>query len=150
MKRHKLFFGLILALAFVARENTVASTPALFGIHVVITSKAYWDGPSKSCLPREKGGCCHMWTDNMPGPGQIVGELSNAPASGLQLKISQTKGIDKETFMNHFRNGRFDIRGPITFEPEVLSKLGLSANFTVAQGEYPYTVNGDEITIRFK
>ena len=91
-----------------------------------------------------------MWTESMPGPGQIVGELSNAPASGLQLKISQTKGIDKETFMNHFRNGRFDIRGPITFEPEVLSKLGLSANFTIAQGEYPYTVNGDEITIRFK
>ena len=122
---------------------------SLLGIHIVISSKAYWDGATQSCVPRERGGCCHIWTDKLIGPGQIAGDFEKANGI-LILSISGTKALDKATFDKFFQNGKFILDGPLTFSPEVLSKLELQGNYTIPAGSYAYNISGDLITVTFK
>jgi hypothetical protein len=129
--------------------NTVS--PMLFSIHVVFSARSYWDGPSKSCIPREKGGCCHIWKDGMiPGSGEISGEMVVLKDKVIQFTVSRGKGMNSETFLKYFSGGRFTLDGPITFEPGVLSRLGIDGNYEVPPGTYPYSSNGDLVTITFK
>lgn len=126
-----------------------AASPGWFSIHVVFSAKAYWDGNLKSCVPREKGGCCHIWTDNLPGPGQIIGELMTTDNS-VVFVISKSKGLDRETYNEFFSQGQFILDGPITFEPEILNKVSLPRAFSVPSGKYRVTLTGDEIKVYFK
>jgi hypothetical protein len=125
--------------------------PMMRQIHVVFSAKAYWDGITKSCLPREKGGCCHIWTERMePGPGEISGEMILVRGGIFQLTVSRDKGMDKETYVKYFSDGKFILDGPVTFDPDVLSKLGVDGRYVVPSGTYPFTANGDLLTITFK
>jgi len=127
------------------------STIPLFPIHVVFSAKSYWDGETKSCIPREKGGCCHIWLEGMvPGPGEISGEMVLVRGKVIQLTVSRIKGMNKETHMRFFSEGFFTLDGPITFDPDILFKLGLRDSYVVPAGKYPYSMNGDVITITFK
>ena len=125
--------------------------PGIVPIHVVFSSKAYWDGPSKSCLPREKGGCCHIWLDGMePGPGEISGELVLFNGKIFQLSFSRSKGLKNETYLKYFTDGKFTLDGPVTFDPNVLSKLEIDEKYVIPPGTYSVTANGDLLTIIFK
>jgi hypothetical protein len=128
-----------------------AVSPMLFSIHVVFSARSYWDGPTKSCIPREKGGCCHIWKDGMiPGPGEISGEMVLLKDRSIQFTVSRGKGMTNETYLKYFSGGRFALDGPITFDPSVLSGLGVDLNYEVPPGNYPYSANGDLVTITFK
>lgn len=128
-----------------------AVSPVFFSIHVVFSSKSYWDGPSKSCIPREKGGCCHIWADGMiAGPGEISGEMVVLKDRIIQFTVSRGKGMNTETYQKYFSGGRFTLDGPITFEPAVLSKLGLDPSYSVPAGSYPVSSNGDLVTVTFR
>jgi hypothetical protein len=125
--------------------------PGIIPFHVVITSKAYWDGPTKSCLPREKGGCCHIWFDGMtPGPGEIHGEITQLDGRTLQMTIYRKKGLRDDTWQEYFRDGKFMLDGYLTFDPEILSKLGLPKSFQLPPGNYPYSMKGDQVTVIFR
>ena len=131
--------------------STTIVPPGIIPIHVVFSARAYWDGPSKSCLPREKGGCCHIWIEGMvPGPGEIFGDLVLERGNIFQLTVSRGKGMDKETQLKYFSDGTFNLEGIITFDPAVLSKLGISGNYVVPASKYPVSANGDMLTITFK
>ncbi len=120
-------------------------------IHVVFSAKAYWDGPTKSCIPREKGGCCHIWVEGMePGPGEMAGEMTMVRDKTCQFTVSRSKGMNTEHRMNCFSDGKFNLDGPLTFDPDLLKKLGFDENFTVPAGTYPVTFSGDILTITFK
>ena len=124
--------------------------PGIVPIHIVFSGKAYWDGATKSCLPRERGGCCHIWVDALaPGTGEIFGEM--APVSGniLQLTVSKSKGMGPDTYMKYFSDGKFTVDGSITFDPNVLSKLGVNVNLVVPAGSYPFILKGDLLIITF-
>ena len=127
-----------------------AAPHGLFGINVAISAKAYWDGQTKSCLPREKGGCCHIWVDGPVGPGDKFGSLENPGNGSLVYTVSKRKGMLPETNKQYFGSGKFFIDGPITFSPDVLSKLSLKSDFSIPGGAYLCTFNGDEIIIIFK
>ena len=130
---------------------TVNAAPkGIIGIHVIFSSKAYWDGVTKSCLPRDKGGCCHVWVDHAVGPGQIIGTLENAGNGKLIFTTSKAAGMQPETFTQLFIGDKFVLEGTLTFSSEVLSKLGLKSDFTIPGGTYPFTTNGDSITIPIK
>jgi hypothetical protein len=119
-------------------------------IHVVISSKAYWDGPTKSCLPRVKGGCCHIWIEGMvSGQGEISGEMDLLKGNIFQLTVSKDKGMNNETYLKYFSDEKFILDGPITFDPGVLKKLGIDGNYVVSSGTYPVTTNGELLTITF-
>jgi hypothetical protein len=152
MKKIGFLFGMVLAIVFVSGNGFVsqASSPSIINLHVVFSSKAYWDGPSQSCIPREKGGCCHIWLDNLPGPGQIIGELSAQDSKLLTLTISRSKGVDRATFEEVFSRGNFSMNGDVTFSPEVLKKLSLPPYYSIPAGEYRVTISGDIITVYFK
>jgi hypothetical protein len=125
--------------------------PKFLSIHIVMSSKSYWDGPTKSCIPREKGGCCHIWTDGMTtGAGEISGELSTERSRMLQLTVSRGKGMNNDTYLKYFSDGRFTLDGPVSFDPNILSGLGLDPGYTIPAGAYPFTANGDKLTITFK
>lgn len=151
MKKINFLFGMALAILFVSGivSGSQASSPFIINIHVVFSSKAYWDGASQSCLPREKGGCCHIWADNFPGPGQIIGELAAEGPRLLTFTISRSKGIDRETFNEVFSRGKFSMNGEVSFSPEVLKKLSLPPSYAVPTGDYRFTVAGDIITVYF-
>lgn len=120
-------------------------------IHVVFSAKAYWDGPSKSCIPREKGGCCHIWLGDMqPGAGEFVADIVLMKDKVIQATVSRGKGMNKETFLKYFSDGKFNLDGPITFDPAVLGRLGLDAGYVIPPGAYPVTTNGDQMTITFR
>ena len=132
-------------------KNSDATPPGLFGVHVVISSKSYWDGPSQSCLPREHGGCCHIWIDGMvPGPGEISGEIEILRGKELKFTVSRAKGVSAELYRQYFSGGKFTLDGPVTFESRVLEKLGLDPNFVLAPGVYPVSVRGDDLIVTFK
>ena len=132
---------------FSATSHAVMKLP----VHVVFSAKAYWDGPSKSCIPREKGGCCHIWLDGMePGAGEITADIVLVKDKIIQATVSRGKGMTKETFMRYFSEGKFNIDGPITFDPAVLSRLCIDAGYVVPTGAYPVNTNGDQMTIIFR
>lgn len=136
--------------ALTATASLTPAPPAAF-IHVVISSKSYWDGPTKSCLPREKGGCCHLWIEGMvPGPGEIGGDLLPAGGRTLQLVVKLQKGLKNDVWQSGFRDNTYTLDGAITFEPEVLARLGLDRNFTIPAGTYPCSTSGDLATITFR
>ncbi|MEI7896386.1 MAG: hypothetical protein WCJ26_05085 [bacterium] len=123
----------------------------MLSVHVAVSAKAYWDGQTKSCLPREKGGCCHIWLEGMnPGPGEISGELVFVNGNTFQLTVSRGKGMTNETYLKYFSEGKFNQDGPVTFDPAVLSKLGIEASYVIPSGSYPATISGDLVTITFR
>jgi hypothetical protein len=142
---------LVAALFTLSAVATKVITAGMLPIHVVFSAKAYWDGPSKSCIPREKGGCCHIWMDGMePGPGDIPGEMTMSRGNSLQLAVSRGKGMNNESWRKYIADGKFILDGPITFDPEVLSRLGAEKGVVVPAGSYPVTSNGDQLIITFQ
>lgn len=149
MKKIIIFFFLISFFTVSAVNHNSIPNPPIFGIKISFSTKAYWDG--NQCAPREKGCCFHIeMTMVPPGPGQISGEMSYSMEGGLRLTTSKKDGISVDAFTELFRKGKFIINGPGTFSQDLLSKLGLNANYIVPEGEYPYTIEGDKITIIFK
>jgi hypothetical protein len=140
--------GILLAVGVSAAKFV---PPGIIPIHIVFSAKAYWDGPTKSCLPRDKGGCCHIWIEGMePGPGEIIGELILIKGNIFQLTVSKVKGIKAETYNSNFSNGKFNLDGTMTFDPNILSKFGIDTKYFVPPGIYSVTTNGDMLTIIFK
>jgi hypothetical protein len=144
----------VLVISFLVVSGSIlasrASSPSLLGISIIMTSKAYWDGPTKSCLPRDKGFCCHVSFNTMPVHGQILGEIEISDANSMVLTIAKTKGLDRETFMEYFTKDKFMLNGPITFSPEILEKLKLPLSYSIPAGEYSYSVAGDVIRVFLK
>ncbi|MFZ4520528.1 MAG: hypothetical protein ACOYNC_02415 [Bacteroidales bacterium] len=147
------FRAVIILMSIMVSLNLMAVKPpsGMLALHVVVSAKSYWDGPSKSCIPREKGGCCHIWVDGMePGPGEISGEMVVLRDKVIQFTVSRGKGMNNETYRNVFNGGSFTLEGPVTFDPKVLSGLGLDVSYSIPAGRYPYAVNGDRLTIMFR
>lgn len=86
----------------------------------------------------------------LTGPGEISGEVAAVKGKVIQLTVSRGKGMNQETYKNYFANGQFNLDGPITFDPDILSRLGVDGRYVVPSGTYPFTVSGDLITITFK
>jgi len=150
MKNAILIIFLSLVTMFGTCTMMNASNVSPVGIGVSLSSKAYWDGPTQSCLPREKGFCLHIAINLMPVHGQIFGTIEQKEGKTLELTVSRNKGIDKETFYELFKAGKFIADGPITFSTDVLEKLKLPASYSIPAGEYPFSIEGDRITIYFK
>jgi hypothetical protein len=125
--------------------------PALISID--FSSKAYWDGPSHSCLPREKGCCFHIEfgsSGTLLAPGQIIGTMDIKQNKEIVFSFSKKGGIRSETIKELLNGGYFILDGEGTFSEEILKKLGLPANFKLSEGKYPYTESGDFVTVIFK
>ena len=135
--------------------NTIAETPSspsFLGLSVSFSTRAYWDGPTQGCLPRERGWCLHISIDAtapMPG-GTICGEINNLATTGLTLTFNKKTGITPETFSKFFRNGKFNLDGEGTMAGEITGKLGLPPSFIIPEGTYNYMETGDIVTINFK
>lgn len=117
-------------------------------IEVTFSSKAYWDGPTKSCMPREKGCCFHISFATVLD-GQMGGDLTNN-SSGLAFKISKTKGITPGVYKEFFSTGKFHLEGEGTFSEEILQKLGLPRGYVLKEGYYSIKEEGDNLTVYFK
>jgi len=149
MKKVIIFVFLISFFTVITVNNTCIPNPSVLGIKISFSTKAYWDGTQ--CADRVKGCCLHIeLTMVPPGPGQIVGEISRSADGGLRFIASKKDGISPDTFTDLFRKGKFIVNGTGTFSRDLLSKLSLDANFIIPEGEYPYSVEGDKITIIFK
>ena len=95
-----LLMGLLLA---ISGFSTKLTPTLMLPVHIVFSAKSYWDGATKSCLPREKGGCCHIWLEGMePGPGEISGEMVLVKNKIIQLTVSRGKGLNRETWLKYF------------------------------------------------
>lgn len=142
-------FILVVLLGSFQNSNAVNSAP--LGVGISFSSKAYWDGTTHSCLPRDKGCCIHIeFIPIVPGPGQINGTLEIRQNNEIAFSFSKRGGILSETWNELSKNGYFMLDGDGTFSQEILKKLGLPANFKLSEGRYPYTENGDVVTVVFK
>lgn len=152
MKKIKFLSAIILCTVIISRISlaSYAFSPSFLGISIIMTSKAYWDGPTKSCLPRDKGFCCHIAVNTMPGHGQISGTLEVNESNILVLTVSKGNGLDRESYNEIFSKDKFILDGDITFSPEVMNKLRLPLTYSIPAGEYPYTTTGDVINVYFK
>ena len=154
MKKITFLSGLFL-LIVISGLKTMAETPSstsLLGITISFSTHAYWDGTTKSCLPRAHGWCLHF---EIQAPatvpqGVIYGEISNNAVAGLTLTFSKKSGINPETFSSLFRDGMFQLEGSGTVSDDVLKKLGLSPLYVIPEGAYNYKESGDTVTISFK
>ena len=153
MKKAGFIFTLLLTGMMICGNTltSFASGPGIINLHIAISSKAIWSQEKEDCIPREKGFCLHLWsTDNLPGSGQIIGELGYDNNKVLVLVFAKGKGIDRETYDRYFTGGKFMADGPITFSSEVLKKLGLPSAFSLPAGAYRCAVTGDEIKVYLK
>jgi len=152
MKKVLLFSGfIIVVLLFCAFQKSTAGNPSPIGIGIDFSSKAYWDGPSKSCLPRDKGCCFHISIDlDVLAPGHINGTLETRQNGEIAFSFSKRGGILPETWKELVKNGYFILDGNGTFSEEVLKKLGLPPSFKLSEGKYSYSENGDFVTVIFK
>jgi hypothetical protein len=120
----------------------------LTGINIDFSTKAYWDGPSKSCLPREHGFCFHISFDLNNQSDRMQGTLDNSALNGLTLTFSKKTGA--VSGVNELlKGGYFTMDGDATFSEELLMKLGLPKGYTIKAGKYPYSDNGSSITVSF-
>jgi hypothetical protein len=151
MKKVLLFSSLLIVILICSFQKSTAGNPSPIGIGIDFSTKAYWDGPSKSCLQREKGCCFHISIEfNVLAPGHINGTIETRQNGEVAFSFSKRGGILPETWKELVRNGYFILDGDGTFSEELLKKLGLPANFKLNSGAYPYTENGEIVTVIFK
>jgi len=152
MKKITLVSSLLIAILFGTFQNSFAAKSAPSVFSVTFASKAYWDGPSKSCLNRDKGCCFHLEVGGggILAPGQIIGTITTSGSNTLLFSFSKSSGITPATFADLFKNGQFILDGTGTFAEDLLSQLGLSSSFTLSAGNYSYSQNGDTIVVTFK
>jgi hypothetical protein len=151
MKKIIVFSSLLIVILICSFQRSTAGNPSPLGIGIDFSSKAYWDGPSQSCLPREKGCCFHISFDfKVLAPGHIYGTLETRQNNELAFSFSKKGGLLPETWKELVRNGYFVLDGDGTFSEDLLKKLGLPANFKLSEGKYSYTENGDIATVIFK
>ena len=126
-----------------------SSSSSLLGISIYFSTKAYWDGETKSCMPRERGWCLHIELDGQsPVPiGTIRGEISNLKTTGLILSFNKKTGVTAETFSKYFKNGKIFIDGEVTMPDDLTRKLGLAPSFVIPEGAYAYKESGETVTI---
>jgi hypothetical protein len=149
MKKSAFLFTIVVSLfagIAVKASNSVISSQ----IEVIFVSKAYWDGPSKSCLDREKGCCVHIKINLPLLDNQISGDLTNYEEQGLKFSFSKKSGIKQETLNDLIKTGKFYLDGEGTLSEELLKTLKLSSTFKIAPGYYNYKENGDIMTVFFK
>jgi hypothetical protein len=154
MKKHILLMILSIVMIFPAVQMKAGSPSPQPGLKLKIafSSRAYWDGVTKSCLPRERGWCLHISINilNTVPDGIIIGEVSNDIIDGMTLTFKKQEGITAETFTKFFRNGKFVLDGEGTMEDAIAKKLGMRSPYTIPAGSYDYKEKGGYITISFK
>jgi len=151
MKKILIISGFVIAILFGSfqKSNAVCSAPS--GIIIDFSSKAYWDGPSQSCLPRDKGCCFHISVSiGILSPGIIHGTLDQSRDGALTFSFSKSTGVLSSTLMDFCKRGMFVLDGTGTFSDEILKKLGLPSGFKLPSGQYPYVENGDVVTVTLK
>lgn len=147
----KITFLSTLVVLIIAGIAAKATNSATFSqIEIIFSSKAYWDGPTKSCLPRDKGCCLHFSFKVPLLEDQIFGDLTNYEGQGVKLSFSKKSGIQQETLIELTKTGKFYLDGEGTFSEELLKALKLPLSYKISPGYYPYQENGDLITVFFK
>ena len=153
MKKILLFITLSL-LMIISVVNTMAEAPSsasFLGISISFSTKAYWDGATRSCLSRDRGWCLHFEIDAAAPvhEGTIRGELSNLTTTGLTLSFNKKTDVTAETFLTFFKSGKFLLDGDGTISEEIAKKLGLASSYVISQGAYSYKEFGNRVTISF-
>jgi hypothetical protein len=147
----KIMFLSTLVVLIIAGIAVKATNSAAFSqIEIIFSSKAYWDGTTKSCLPRDKGCCLHISLDVPLLDHQIFGDLTNYEGKGVKFTFSKKSGIQQETLAELTKTGKFYLDGDGTLSEELLKTLRLPLSYKISPGYYPYQENGDIITIIFK
>jgi hypothetical protein len=151
MKKLTQFFGLFIFVILLAGLTAPICSASPVGIGISFSSKAYWDNNLKRCADRERGCCFHVEiTLDVLSPGHINGTLEKRQNNELVFSFSIRGGILPETYKELLKNGYFNLDGDGTFSEDVLKKLGLPAGFRLSGGSYPYSENGDVVTVTFK
>jgi len=145
-------FSLLMILSSMKTIAETPSSPSFLGLSIAFSTRAYWDGPTQSCLPRARGWCLHISFDaTAPVPGgTICGEINNLVTTGLTLTFNKKTGVTPETFSKFFRNGKFILEGEGTMAEEIAKKLGLAPSYIIPEGDYSYKETGEMVTIIFK
>ena len=130
-----------------ASEKRLPSTPSKSII--VFSSKAYWDGTTESCLPRDKGCCFHIGFTTIIIDGQISGEMTYTAQDGLVYSFNQKTGISRKTFEKLCNNGGFYLDGPGTISTEIINMLNLPKGYSIPAGNYSYRMDGDIVYVSF-
>ena len=141
---------LVVVLTSGVLTESVAGSVGIGGIGITLSTKAHWDGATQSCLPQERGWCLHISFNLMPVQGQIIGTIEKTDPGTVTLRISRSKGMDKEMYDKYFTDKVLIVNEPVTIEPAILEKLGLPKTFTISEGEYPYMIQGDDLVITIK
>lgn len=131
-----------------ATEKNQPAKPSKF--EIVFSAKAYWDGQTKSCLPREKGCCFHISFNAIILEGQMIGEMTYTATDGLVFTFNKRTGITPQTFKELFGSGKFVLDGTGTLSDEIIRMLRLPVNYTIPAGNYGFRTSGDMISITFK
>lgn len=152
MKKSFLVISIIACMVFFgkthANQATANVSPAKFIF--VFASKAYWDGQTQSCVPRDRGCCIHIGFSTQPIDGQITGEMNYSASSGIVFKFSKSSGITPKTLHDLVKDGKFYLDGKGTFSEEVIKILGLPLSYSIPAGYYPCSVEGDIVTVTLK
>jgi hypothetical protein len=144
------FFLTLVVLIIVGNAVKATTFETSSQIEVIFASKAYWDGPTKSCLPRDKGCCLHFSFKVPILEDQIFGDLTNYEGQGVKLSFSKKSGVQQGTLNGLIKNGKFYLEGEGTMSEELLKALKLPSTYIIPPGYYTYEERGDIITVFFK
>jgi hypothetical protein len=138
----------VLMLMLMGKGVQAYSSPV--GIGIDFCTKAYWDGQTKSCQPREHGFCLHITIEVVILQGHMIGSINNTQADGLTFTFSKKTGILQSTFDELFKGGYFVMDGEGTLSDDLLQKLGLKEGYRIPAGKYPFYENDGVVTIKFR
>lgn len=137
----------VISTSLLAGNGHLSAVPSK--LTIVFASKAYWDGPSQSCLPRDKGCCFHIGFTTSLLDGQIIGELNYTPGAGLTFTFNKRTGITAATFNELCKSGKFYLDGTGTLSEEILRMLKMPESYSIPSGYYSYRVEGEVVSVTF-
>ncbi|MBA3284343.1 MAG: hypothetical protein H0U27_04705 [Nitrosopumilus sp.] len=138
---------LLIAVVFIA--TTMSS---LADVTVGFSTKARWDAQVKDCA-EAKGVCIHISFGALvvPSATEFNGKMVYDASKGLVFKFSKSQDMTRTIFSTYFSNNSFYVAGDSPVDAEALLKAGYpstsSKGFTISQGRYPYSIDGDIITV---
>jgi hypothetical protein len=135
-----------LIVAAVILLSTTAQMFAGITVGIVVSTKSHWDG--SVCAPTEKGCCIRIFTGGaFLSKDEFGGNIFYDRTQGLVLTLSK-KDLGSTLFSSYFGGGTFLVDADSPISSDVLQKISFSSkSFTIKQGKYQYSIDGDIITI---
>jgi hypothetical protein len=133
----------------IALVAMVVTSVQAFAVGITIQCKAHYSSDTRNCEDATKGVCMIIRAISIePSSKTFNGNIVFDRSQGFVLTFSKSKDMTQTTYSAYFGGGSFLVDGDSPISTEVLKSISCPySSFTIKQGKYLYSVDGDIITV---